>query len=63
MTLEERITELERENLRLTLFYSQLMNSLYKETIILKDISVQYKVVENEDYLKLMGGVKPLKSF
>lgn len=63
MTAEERITELQRENLRLILFYSQLMDSLHKETIILKNIPVQYKVVENEDYLKLMGGVKPLKGF
>jgi hypothetical protein len=51
---KENYTELFKENIKLTMFYSQLMNFLYKETRVL-DISteIKYKVVENEKYLEM----------
>jgi hypothetical protein len=60
---EENYSKLFRENIKLTMFYNGVMNTIYKETRILSDIPVQYKVVEDEKFIEMLGGIKPFESF
>jgi hypothetical protein len=60
---EENYSKLFRENIKLTMFYNGVMNNIYKQTRILSDIPVQYKVVEDEKFIEMLGGIKPFESF
>ncbi len=54
MTLEEKYTESLKENLRLTMFYSSLMNFLHRETKHLNlSTEIKYKIAENEKYMEI----------
>lgn len=44
-------TEYAKENIRLTIFYSELMNFLYQNTKSLnQSIPIKYKISENEGF-------------
>ena len=60
---EENYSNLFKENVKLTMFYNGVMNSIYKETRILEDIPIQYKVIENEKFIEMLDGIRPLESF
>jgi hypothetical protein len=45
------------------MFYNGVMNSIYKETRILSDIPIQYKVVEDEKFVEMLGGIKTFENF
>ena len=60
---EENYTKIFRENVKLIMFYSQIMESIYKGTRILEGMPVQYKVVENQEFIDSIGGVRPLTGF
>lgn len=51
----DNYSELFKENIKLLIFYNRVMDTLYKETRILSDIHIQYKVVENEEYVKMVN--------
>jgi hypothetical protein len=59
MNYESNYRELFQENIKLTIFYSQLMNFLYKETQLLSiSTEMKYKIIENEKYTELENNLE-----
>ena len=56
-TAEDNYSTLFKENIKLTMFYNGVINTVYKETRLLSDIPVKYKVVEDEKYIKIVNGL------
>lgn len=57
MTLEEKYTEVFKENIKLTMFYSALMNFLDREAKHLNlSTEIKYKIAENEKYMEIEKG-------
>lgn len=51
-TAEDNYSKLFKENIKLVMFYNGVMNTVYKETRVLSDIPIQYKVIEDERFIK-----------